>query len=447
MDPDSDRNPNLGTLLGDVFSSEEVEPELMVRYADAPDALSAEERQAVEAYLSQAPAHADELAVLRRFDLSEIDERAAHASEAARSAAQAPGATGGLIRRIQRLLGRDLPEATGRRIPVWAVATAASVLLILWLRPLVFPGGDPAPPTSPPMASRPGTGTPVAQLPSEQRPRPVSPAAPSPPPQSPLPEASLEQASRPPARADSDATKRHEPEPVERPIPEPPPRTPPEQAPVRPIANPPLMIAMATPIYHAPPGSSATRVPRSGIRGTDSGPGLIAVAPLHVGRTSVEQPALYWYLTELPEGEATLEFTMADADSPEPLVQATLVSPTRAGLQRIDLTALGVRLPLSVEYRWAVALRLDPDRPSRDPLALGWIERGATPEPVAARLEAAGPAEIPFIYAEAGFWYDAVATLSDLIERHPENASLMRARAELFKQGGLELVATPPQTP
>jgi hypothetical protein len=51
----------------------------------------------------------------------------------------------------------------------------------------------------------------------------------------------------------------------------------------------------------------------------------------------------------------------------------------------------------------------------------------------------AGPAEIPIILAEAGFWYDAVATLSALIERSPDNDSLVRARTALLEQGDLDL--------
>ena len=166
---------------------------------------------------------------------------------------------------------------------------------------------------------------------------------------------------------------------------------------------------------------------------------MIALAPLHVGRTASEQPALYWYLTDLPAGEPELEFTVADATSPDPLVQTMLPAPSRSGMQTIDLTALGVKLSPSVEYRWAVALRVDPSRRSRDILALGWIAYSEPPESVAVQLEGAGPAEIPIILAEAGFWYDAVATLSALIERSPDNDSLVRARAALLEQGGLDL--------
>jgi hypothetical protein len=173
---------------------------------------------------------------------------------------------------------------------------------------------------------------------------------------------------------------------------------------------------------------------------------MIAVAPEHVGLTSREKPILYWYLAKLPEGEPEIEFTMADAKSPDPLAQTTLPTPARPGLQRIDLATLGVTLPASVEYRWAVALRLDPARPSRDIVALGWIERSDTPESVAAKLGQAGPVEIPLIYAEAGFWYDTLGTLSDLIDQYPENDSLTRARTELLKQGGLEALLVLPET-
>jgi hypothetical protein len=66
---------------------------------------------------------------------------------------------------------------------------------------------------------------------------------------------------------------------------------------------------------------------------------------------------------------------------------------------------------------------------------------------VTAQLQRAGPAEIPLLYAQAGFWYDAFWALSDLIAEHPDNASLSAARAELLEQGGLVLPQTSPQLP
>ena len=41
------------------------------------------------------------------------------------------------------------------------------------------------------------------------------------------------------------------------------------------------------------------------------------------------------------------------------------------------------------------------------------------------------------IYAEAGLWYDALAAVSEMIERAPDNRELRRQRAALLAQVGL----------
>ena len=41
------------------------------------------------------------------------------------------------------------------------------------------------------------------------------------------------------------------------------------------------------------------------------------------------------------------------------------------------------------------------------------------------------------LYAEAGLWYDALSSLSDLIEATPDNPGLRQQRAALLKQVGL----------
>jgi hypothetical protein len=92
-------------------------------------------------------------------------------------------------------------------------------------------------------------------------------------------------------------------------------------------------------------------------------------------------------------------------------------------------------------YRWYVAVVPDSGRRSRDILAGGTIQRVEAPAELTAKLAERPADEAPFIYAEAGFWYDALAAMSALIERSPENAELRERRAALVAQVGLPSVA------
>jgi hypothetical protein len=49
--------------------------------------------------------------------------------------------------------------------------------------------------------------------------------------------------------------------------------------------------------------------------------------------------------------------------------------------------------------------------------------------------------DVPALYAEAGYWYDSVRALSELIEAAPTDRALRQQRASLLHQVGLTDVA------
>ncbi len=83
----------------------------------------------------------------------------------------------------------------------------------------------------------------------------------------------------------------------------------------------------------------------------------------------------------------------------------------------------------------------DAARRSRDILAGGSIERIEPPQALPVKLGQATKDELPAIYAEAGIWYDALASISELIDAAPSDQALQRQRAALISQIGLSGVA------
>ena len=114
-----------------------------------------------------------------------------------------------------------------------------------------------------------------------------------------------------------------------------------------------------------------------------------------------------------------------------------LFSAVKAGVQRIRLADYNVRLSPGEAYRWFVAVVPDADRRSKDILAGGAIERVETPEELKAKLTQTAKKEAPFVYAEAGIWYDALGAISDLIEAAPQDQELQKQRAAMLAQVGL----------
>jgi hypothetical protein len=189
------------------------------------------------------------------------------------------------------------------------------------------------------------------------------------------------------------------------------------------------------PVYNPPSrGAPGGRI-GGGTRGGGNIFVLSVLAPDHSGFTISEQPSLYWFIskpTALP-----IELTVMDSQGIKPLLETKLPSPAEPGIQRVRLADYNVHLAPGAAYRWFVAVVPDAERRSKDILAGGAIERVDLQEDVKAKLAQASDKEVPFVYAQAGLWYDALKSISDLIDAAPQNQELRNERTALLKQVGL----------
>jgi len=199
--------------------------------------------------------------------------------------------------------------------------------------------------------------------------------------------------------------------------------------------------ADSTPVYKPPlRGSPGGRV-GGGTRGAslEAPVSLSVLVPDHVGLTLQSQPCLYWFISRKPAHP--IEFTITAKDAVKPLMEARLKPLEKAGIQCIRLADHGVQLRQNVLYKWFVAVVTDPDRRSRDILSGGMIEVVSASPDLSARLNQAPKAKHPFVLAEEGLWYDALAGVSDRIDAAPKDLSLRKQRAALLDQVGLNEAA------
>ena len=162
---------------------------------------------------------------------------------------------------------------------------------------------------------------------------------------------------------------------------------------------------------------------------------LAALVPEDSGLTVSEQPSLYWFIstaTTLP-----VEVAITDPQATQPVVETRLPSPTKPGIQRIRLADLGIHLAPGTAYQWSISVIPDANRRSRDILAGGVIQRVEAPAGLQEKLAQSRKEEHPFLYAEAGLWYDALGSISELIEVTPFDAQLRKQRSALLSQVGL----------
>lgn len=201
----------------------------------------------------------------------------------------------------------------------------------------------------------------------------------------------------------------------------------------------------AQPVYRPPAIGKPAHTVGGGSRGTPGKiPALYVVAPDHVGQTTSAEPSLFWYIDRAPDPSVRVEFTVLGEEGIEPIVEAVLPTPTEAGIHRIRLADHGAKLEAGTEYEWSVALVIDPDERSKDIVATGFIDRVDGSDSLASRLASADKAGSAAVYADEGIWYDAIAALSDQIERNPGDADLLRQRADLLRQVGLDEAAAGP---
>jgi hypothetical protein len=194
--------------------------------------------------------------------------------------------------------------------------------------------------------------------------------------------------------------------------------------------------AADAPVYKPPSrGAPGGRV-GGGTRGPQGNFFVLSVlAPDHSAFTTSEQPSLYWFIsgsTSLP-----VELTVMDPQGVQPILETRVPAPVKPGVQRLRLADYNVRLSPGVAYRWFVAVVPDADRRSKDILAGGAIERVETPEELKAKLAQTAKKDQPSVYAEAGIWYDALGTISDLIEAAPQDQDLRKQRTAMLAQVGL----------
>jgi hypothetical protein len=184
--------------------------------------------------------------------------------------------------------------------------------------------------------------------------------------------------------------------------------------------------------YKPPPKGAPRGRIGGGTRGLDSRELVMAVvAPDHTGWSAVDQPDLYWYVSQ-PVGTAP-ELTIIEDNAVDPLVELSLPPAGSAGLQKVSLRALGKKLEQGKEYRWFVTLVTDKSSRSKDVVASGRVSYVPPAREVLARWQDRPPAQRAAAMAADGYWYDVVATL--------EGAGLHRTGAALYESAGLREVA------
>jgi hypothetical protein len=183
-------------------------------------------------------------------------------------------------------------------------------------------------------------------------------------------------------------------------------------------------------VEYRPPSRGAPKVRVGGsTRSMQRALSLAVIAPDHAGLSATETPELYWYISR--PVDTPLEFSIGPVDSPEqPLIETHIPPVAQAGIQKIRLADMKVKLVPGEEYQWLISFASKPGSRAKDAIASGRV-----------KVQPAGKMNSYGAYAKAGYWYDAYAALRHELTRHPRDERLAAAQQSLLEQVGLDEVA------
>ncbi len=221
-------------------------------------------------------------------------------------------------------------------------------------------------------------------------------------------------------------------------------------APAVPVPAAPAPAKRKTLNFTAPKNAGPTGPRVDGDGGSRTGgeklPYICVLSPKQIALTTQAQPALFWFQTE--PSNAGFELTVTEPKKAEPLLSLKGSEKQAGGTHSVSLAKNKVTLTPNVSYQWSIALVPDPKNRSKDLIASGYVKRIEAPADLTAQLaKTPAQADRAALYAQAGYWYDALQSISLAIGEAAKKkdtaavGELKRLRASLLEQGDLKQAA------
>jgi len=170
-------------------------------------------------------------------------------------------------------------------------------------------------------------------------------------------------------------------------------------------------------------------------------PDVLVLAPPKLAHSLSPQPTLYWYVSGASHVPVRLTLLDVEAASPEPLLELDLGAVPAAGVYATSLTKHGVRLKPGHRYEWSVALEVNREAYSEEPVAKTIFATAEADPALLPKLAGAPPLARIEALAAAGYWYDALDLLAQQIAADDRSQPWRELSATLLEQARLQQVA------
>ncbi|MGF1602839.1 MAG: DUF928 domain-containing protein [Thermosynechococcaceae cyanobacterium] len=164
----------------------------------------------------------------------------------------------------------------------------------------------------------------------------------------------------------------------------------------------------------------------------------------HYGLTSAERPTILAYL---PETSATEVFFSIKSEDKKLHYETNLPISGKAGLLSVTLPDDAPALESGKHYQWFLAVKCNNELRPSSPFVDGWIQRVPADRMVSSVATQSPSLQKAASLGAAGYWYDTLATLTQLKQQQPHNREIAQSWRDVlewtqFSAGDLETLAT-----
>jgi Domain of Unknown Function (DUF928) len=155
------------------------------------------------------------------------------------------------------------------------------------------------------------------------------------------------------------------------------------------------------------------------------------------GLTTKEHPTLWVYIPYSSALIARIDFILRSGDnSANPIVYQTSIQPPKqAGIVNFSLPKTSTPLAIDKLYQWDVKLTMK-SQPTEE--ITGWIQRAKINSTLSDRIKRSNPSQQADLYAENGYWYDALSTLAIQRRDFPTDPTIKENWQSMLKSVNLE---------
>ncbi|MBD2041066.1 DUF928 domain-containing protein [Microcoleus sp. FACHB-672] len=157
------------------------------------------------------------------------------------------------------------------------------------------------------------------------------------------------------------------------------------------------------------------------------------------GVTVSESPQFFVYLPETSARKA--EFVLKDENEKDLYRSEDIPISGQSSIVSVSLPKEQIKLEPGKNYHWYFSVICNPDNRRKDIFVEGWTQHTEMSLEVASQIQKAAPQERAKLYAEAGIWHEAVATLAELRRETPDDPALAQEWQTLLESAGLKQMA------